>query len=103
MVNCVVMDAPEAIWNRFQGRIGITRKEFDEYVNHSTVISAILFEQASRINEPVTLSSLRSIVPEFHPPQFIKHLFPSDVICQVLINHIRNNGYSLGHYVKIAE
>ena len=89
LVDFVETGSPSAIWKRFHEKIGISAAEFQEYINQSSRVSAISLIQACRVSGPLTLTYLRSAVPGFHPPQFIKHIPPSDLLWQVLASHAR--------------
>lgn len=67
---CNVTSAhPDDLWLQFQDRTGLSYNEFYEYFNNVSKGYAIEFKKVEALPLPVSLSTIRSIWPGFHPPQ----------------------------------
>lgn len=87
-VNLIEVGPPTSIWDRYRNEIGVSRSTFRSYVNGSTRISAILLAQPQRLEPSLSLQSIRSQLPSFRPPQFLKRLGPSDRLLQILLESL---------------
>jgi predicted transcriptional regulator len=89
-VQQVDIDSPKTIWGKYSKSIGITKNNFDCYVNGSNKISAIVTKKIFRLPSEISLETMRSIVPGFHPPQFIKFMGKNDPILLVIMEALKD-------------
>ncbi|GBD96257.1 50S ribosomal protein L22/unknown domain fusion protein [bacterium BMS3Abin06] len=76
--------SPRSIWKKFSSHIGLSKKEFNTYVNGSNKVSAIALTSIKEINPPLALNSLRSKVKNFHPPQFFARITADHPVLNIL-------------------
>lgn len=82
---------PTTIWSKYGSSIGISRKTFDQYVNGSKSISAIVTEGTCKLPYEISLQNIRSIVPDFQPPQFIKRMDDEDPVLMAILKILSEN------------
>jgi predicted transcriptional regulator len=87
-VKHVETDIPNVIWNKYRESIGISRRTFNEYVNGSRQISAIVTKGIWKLPLEISLQKIRKEVPKFHPPQFLKFMKEDDPLFTAIINLI---------------
>lgn len=83
-------DSPKSIWKKYSKSLGIQKNDFDRYVNGSNKISAIVTKKIIRLPSEITLDKMRSIVPGFHPPQFLKFMSENDPILLVFMDSLKD-------------
>jgi predicted transcriptional regulator len=74
LVRCVVEGDPKGLWSKYSESVGISKADFDRYFLGCANGCAIILCSAHAIDPGLDLSTLRSKVPGFHPPQFFKRL-----------------------------
>jgi predicted transcriptional regulator len=79
-VHCVVVGTPSEIWHQYSDSLAVTKSTYLRYVNGASTVSAILTKRVWRLPIEVDLPMLRSRVPMFHPPQFLKYMADSDPV-----------------------
>ena len=79
---------PTVIWNKYKESIGISKRSFNEYVNGSMHISAIVTKGIWKLPSEISLQQIRKVVPKFHPPQFLKFMQEDDPLFTAIINLI---------------
>lgn len=67
----------EQAWNTYSGSMGITRAEFDEYLDGSQIACLLVLSEPSALDDPVSLGDLRRS-QTFQPPQSYRYVAPSD-------------------------
>ena len=87
IVKDVVEASPKEIWNHYGHLSGISALEFDTYYSGSETACAIVFSQVNEAPPNLTLSTLRSKLHNFHPPQFFKYLRQDSKELQVFREH----------------
>lgn len=87
-VQQVDIDHPKTIWKKYSKSIGISKNNFDCYVNGSNEISAIVTKKIFRLPSEISLEKMRSIVPGFYPPQFLKFMNENDPILLAIMNTV---------------
>lgn len=87
-VKHVESDIPKVIWNKYRESIGISRRSFNEYVNGSRQISAIVTKGIWKLPLEISLQKIRKEVPKFHPPQFLKFMKEDDPLLAAIINFL---------------
>ena len=75
-VDEVVEYAPSTLWRRFGSVSGVSRREFDSYFLGCTRAYGLQLSDPRRLDEPVTLSSIREELAGFQPPQSFRYVSP---------------------------
>ena len=70
----VIECSPASLWRKVRNDAGISRRQFDEYYVGVSTAYAIVLNAVKLLPEPVTLSRLRQVWPDFHPPQCYRYL-----------------------------
>ncbi|MBB5808825.1 putative transcriptional regulator [Saccharothrix ecbatanensis] len=70
-------DTPDRIWRRHKRSLGLTRSEYDAYLEGANLATAITVASPHRLAEPHTLSALRRGA-KFQPPQSFRYLSDED-------------------------
>src|SRR5947208_13899049 len=73
-VESVIEGVPASLWKKVRRDAGITRQRFDEYYEGAPKGFGIVLSAVKKLPEPVTLSRLRQVWPNFHPPQSYRYL-----------------------------
>jgi predicted transcriptional regulator len=73
-VRQTAVDTPEDLWLRWGGQTGLTRNEYDEYIEGSVLPCAIVVDAAMRLRDPVPLDELRRRQGDFVTPQSYRFL-----------------------------
>ncbi|WP_213472642.1 hypothetical protein [Thalassospira tepidiphila] len=74
VVERVAEASPDGIWEEFSEVSGVSEFEFNEYFSGASKGYAIVFEDVFPLGAGLSLSSIRSKVGAFQPPQFFKRL-----------------------------
>ena len=77
-VRKVEVGSPSIIWERYNESLALSRSTYTRYVNGSSKVSAILVGRIWKLPVDLSLSMLRSHIPDFHPPQFLRYMADSD-------------------------
>lgn len=77
-IKTVDIGSPEYIWESHKSHIGMPKDHFDAYVNGSEQVSAIVTKEICKLPFDISLNRIKKIVPDFHPPQFLKYLSKND-------------------------
>ncbi|ABF10239.1 hypothetical protein Rmet_3367 [Cupriavidus metallidurans CH34] len=92
-VGCVVGHAvvkathslsPRQVWGKFGSRSGLRRQEFFAYFEDVARAFVLELRDARRLEEAITLETLRAVSSSFHPPQFFTRLTPETALARVL-------------------
>lgn len=75
----VIEGSPSMLWKDVRHHAGVTRRQFDEYYIGAAKAYGIFLNSVTRFREPVDLSHLRALWPDFHPPQSYRYLDLSQV------------------------
>jgi predicted transcriptional regulator len=70
--------SPSEVWSAHRARTGITRREYNAYMNGATQASGLTLENPVSFDEPVTLSALRA-AGSFRPPQSYRYMKRADL------------------------
>ena len=76
-VRTVYHGEPAEIWDRYSNEICIEKTCFDYYIGDSRQVSALVLSSVKKLEDFITLESIRQEVRSFHPPQFYAYI-PSD-------------------------
>jgi predicted transcriptional regulator len=68
---------PDTAWKKHHTHLGLTRDEFDAYLDGSPRAHLLLLHQVCVLNQPLHLHQLRQ-VGQFQPPQSFRYVTPSD-------------------------
>lgn len=90
-VSGVQVGAPGAIWEQFGSHLGVSEKNYRRYVNGSNKVSAIFVKRVQELPLSLSLQRLKSQVPGFHPPQFLKYMCESDPVLSAIIDLLLPN------------
>jgi predicted transcriptional regulator len=64
---------PVDLWSRHHEHMGISREEFDSYLEGAAIAYVLSLTEAQCLSEPLTLSHLRAAA-DFQPPQSFQYL-----------------------------
>lgn len=68
-IQSMVTEKIITVWKKYRNRIGISHKEFKDYLHNKQDCTAILFEHYLPFESPVSLEKLRECLGESMPPQ----------------------------------
>ncbi|MDX3575612.1 ASCH domain-containing protein [Streptomyces sp. FL07-04A] len=77
-IAAVHVASPKEVWSAHRSQTGITRREYDAYMNGATQASGLTLEDPVSFDEPVTLGALRA-AGTFHPPQSYRYMKGDDL------------------------
>lgn len=80
---------PAEVWKQHRADTGISRAEYDAYMDGAAQASALLLESAERLEEPVPLAHLRA-GGAFHPPQSYRYI-AEDALRGLVTGHAMAN------------
>ena len=69
--------APSVAWRRHRTALGLSRAEFDAYLDGAAKAYLLELRHVQRLNEPLPLRRLREQAP-FQPPQSFRYIAASD-------------------------
>ncbi|WP_232838648.1 hypothetical protein [Streptomyces geranii] len=81
--------SPAEVWKQHRAETGISRAEYDTYMDGAAQASALLLESPERLQEPVPLAHLRA-GGTFHPPQSYRYI-AEDVLRDLVAGHAMAN------------
>lgn len=88
LVRRVVVGTPSEIWHKYSDSLAVSQTTYLRYVNGASSVSAILTNFVWRLPVEVNLSMLRSKVPSFHPPQFLKYMADCDPVFLSIVRFV---------------
>jgi predicted transcriptional regulator len=74
---CIEVLAPDAAWRRHRRAVGLTRSEYDAYLEGADQAHLLHLRRVNTLTEPLALSHLRQEGP-FQPPQSFRYVVASD-------------------------
>ncbi|WP_143492424.1 MULTISPECIES: ASCH domain-containing protein [unclassified Pseudomonas] len=85
ITGCVTVSAihtfsPRTLWKKFGPVSGLTRIEFFKYFDGVKKGVALELVDAKTLKKPLSLTTLRTHVDGFQPPQFFTHLLDENLI-----------------------
>lgn len=83
-VERVIHDCPFAIWNSYRERMCIERAQFERYVGNRVRVSAIFLQDLKKLDEPLSITRIRSRLHGFQPPQFYFRIEPESTLFSML-------------------
>ena len=66
----VQQSSKTAAWRHHRQDLGMSKTEFDTYLNGADQACLVVWEQTFQLASPIGLDELRQLDAEFHPPQF---------------------------------
>lgn len=69
----IIKGDPDAIWRACGPRTGLSRSDFDDYLDGSATAYGIALRDVE-VGRPVSMAALKMLRPNFHPPQVITRL-----------------------------
>lgn len=85
-VRGVEVGAPSEIWERHNESLALSQSTYRHYVNGASKVSAILMGRIWRLPVELSLSMLRSHIPNFHPPQFLRYMADADPLLTGIVS-----------------
>jgi predicted transcriptional regulator len=83
-VRDVIRCAPRVAWRLHKAHLGLTYKEFAEYINEAELVTLIVLGGIRALEPKLDLSALRRLKRRFQPPQFFAYLLPGTAIAEAL-------------------
>ncbi|MGW9043476.1 ASCH domain-containing protein [Streptomyces lydicus] len=74
----VQVASPREVWSASRTSVGISQREYDEYMSGATRASGLSLEEPITFEDPVPLVALRAS-GSFHPPQSYRYLTGEDL------------------------
>jgi len=88
VVQQIIETSPEQMWEKYSSVLGIDKIRFDEYFYKKERSIGIEIKEIQQIT-PISLKSLRSVTPNFQPPQVYRYVSDMD-ICRIIIDKKHN-------------
>ena len=88
VVQQIIETTPERMWKNFSTMLGIDKLRFTDYYSGRKRAIGIKIKEIKQIT-PIHLDDLRSVIPNFHPPQVYKYISNMD-ICRIIIDDNHN-------------
>ena len=81
----IILCSPQEMWANFSSRLGIKEQDYLMYYKNSNKSVGIEFEMIKPIN-PISLTELRRVDPNFHPPQIYRYVSNEEIHKVLVIN-----------------
>ena len=75
----VLVAPPVLLWQQTRSIAGVSREEFDAYFAGAKAAFGLQLSSKLAIRKPVPLSTLKQLIPGFHPPQSFRYLTADQV------------------------
>lgn len=69
----IIKGEPDVIWHACGSRTGLSRSDFDDYLDGSATAYGIVLRDVE-VGRPVSIAALKMLRPNFHPPQVATRL-----------------------------
>ena len=73
IIKNIIKTTPKIMWKNFSSSLGIDKQRFDNYYNGYQNAIGIELSEITTI-DPVHLTDLKNIDPQFHPPQLYRYI-----------------------------
>jgi predicted transcriptional regulator len=70
----VAIGRPDELWSEYSQCSGLAESEFFRYFDGVERGAALVFSSVARLINPISLSTLKTLVPGFQPPQFFSRV-----------------------------
>lgn len=84
--------SPTELWKQYSQCSGLSEEDFFAYFAGVDKGAALRFDSVARLVSPIALDALKSLEPNFHPPQFFRR-----VRSQALRQELENSETSVPH------
>lgn len=81
----IILCSPQEMWANFSSRLGIKEQDYLMYYKNSNKSVGIEFEMIKPIS-PISLTELRHVDPNFHPPQIYRYVSNEEIHKVLVIN-----------------
>lgn len=88
IIKNIIDTSPKEMWSRYSPFLGIDKVRFDNYYQDKTKAIGIEIETIKQVT-PISLKSLRTIDPNFHPPQVYRYV-TNEQICKTISEFLTN-------------
>jgi predicted transcriptional regulator len=78
-VDEIIEALPEMLWENVKHKAGISRSQFDDYYSGTSLAYGIFLRDTWKLEQPITLDTLRDRWPNFKPPQGYHYISNDDV------------------------
>lgn len=79
-VSNIKSGSPDELWHEANGGAGLSHSEYTGYFNGTKVGCAIYFNHVTALPNPLPLTTLRTILPGFQPPQSHRYISNNEFI-----------------------
>ena len=83
----IIETSPQEMWEKHSTNLGIDKVRFDNYYENKIKAIGIEIETMKSIS-PISLSRLRLIDPNFHPPQVYRYV-SNEQICRTITEFLK--------------
>jgi len=73
LIDRVYEGSPSDLWVDYHPQMGVTRREFDEYLDGAATAYVLMLTSAQRLSSPLTLDDMRESAA-FQPPRSYRYL-----------------------------
>ncbi len=97
LIERIVSDSQNSVWEQVRKFAGISRSLFDDYYAGSSAAHAIFLQAVTCVPKPVTLTEILREWPNFRPPQSYRYIpmeklpifgfMPADVAAPTSVKH----------------
>jgi predicted transcriptional regulator len=91
IVEEVVSSTSVEIWSSLRERLGLSKHEYERYVEGRPQITVILFAEVVQFGRALKLEEIRESDPAFHPPQFYQRLAFDSAANSLFLAHAASN------------
>jgi predicted transcriptional regulator len=88
IIKQIIEKSPQQMWKMYSKSLGIDKVRFDDYYQNKTKAIGIEIEAIKQVTS-ISLKSLRTIDPDFHPPQVYRYV-TNKQICKTISEFLRN-------------
>ncbi|WP_083459569.1 ASCH domain-containing protein [Jiangella muralis] len=87
-LEAVEVHDPDVAWKEHESSLGLSRDEFDQYLEGSGIACLIHIREPRTFAAPIPLSRLRAATDRFNPPQSLRYITNQDPL--LLLNAVSN-------------
>ena len=91
IVEDVVSSTSVEIWSSLKERLGLSKHEYERYVDGRQKITVILFAEVVQFEQALKLQQIRESDPAFHPPQVYQRLALDSAANSLFLAHAEFN------------
>lgn len=83
-IHDIITCSPAIMWEKYSDRLGIDKLSYNSYYESSSKAIGIEFEFIRSIS-PISLSDMRIVDPNFHPPQIYHYIDENEILATLSI------------------